>query len=58
MYRALELPDVRKKLWLADARQKGQMWRWEKYEAQQKVKAEKRQEKAVTSAPPSPPTGA
>jgi endonuclease YncB( thermonuclease family) len=32
-YRSLELPDVRKKLWLADARQKGRMYVWEKFEA-------------------------
>lgn len=32
-YRSLELPDVRKKLWLADARQKGRMHVWEKFEA-------------------------
>ncbi|WP_281973135.1 thermonuclease family protein [Ruegeria faecimaris] len=34
-YRSLEVPDVRKKLWLADARQKGRMKVWEKYEAKQ-----------------------
>jgi len=32
-YRSLELPGVRKKLWLADARQKGRMNIWEKYAA-------------------------
>jgi len=32
-YRALETPDARKKMWLADARQKGRMHVWEKYEA-------------------------
>lgn len=32
-YRSLELPDARKKLWLADARQKGRMDVWEKYVA-------------------------
>lgn len=32
-YRSLELPGVRKKLWLADARQKGRMDIWEKYAA-------------------------
>lgn len=31
-YRALEVPDARKKLWLADARQKGRMHLWEKFE--------------------------
>ncbi len=35
-YRSLEVPDVRKKLWLADARQKGRMHVWEKFEAKQK----------------------
>lgn len=34
-YRSLEVPDVRKKLWLADARQKGRMKVWEQYEAKQ-----------------------
>lgn len=32
-YRSLELPGVRKKLWLADARQRGRMDVWEKYAA-------------------------
>lgn len=32
-YRSLEVPDARKKMWLADARQKGRMHVWEKYEA-------------------------
>lgn len=32
-YRALELSDARKKLWLADARQKGQLHVWEQFEA-------------------------
>ncbi|MCR8723682.1 thermonuclease family protein [Frigidibacter sp. ROC022] len=32
-YRSLELPNVRKKLWLADARQKGRMHVWEQFEA-------------------------
>ncbi len=31
-YRALETSDARKKLWLADARQKGRMHVWEKFE--------------------------
>ena len=57
-YRSLELPDVRKKLWLADARQKGEMWRWEKYEAQQTERAEKRKERTAAGVPPFPPTGA
>ncbi len=34
-YRELELPDVRKRLWLADARQKGRMHVWEQFEAKQ-----------------------
>jgi endonuclease YncB( thermonuclease family) len=34
-YRNLERPDARKQLWLADARQKGQMHVWEKFEASQ-----------------------
>ena len=37
VYRALELPDARKKLWLADARQKGRMHVWEAYEAKRKA---------------------
>jgi len=32
-YLGLEMPGVRKKLWLADARQKGRMHVWEKYQA-------------------------
>jgi len=32
-YRSLEVPGVRKKLWLADARQQGRMHVWERYEA-------------------------
>ena len=32
-YSSLEVPGVRKKLWLADARQKGQIHVWEQYEA-------------------------
>ncbi|WP_417604295.1 thermonuclease family protein [Primorskyibacter flagellatus] len=38
-YRSLELPDARKKLWLADARQKGHMHIWRKYEAKQGASA-------------------
>ncbi len=34
-YSDLELPDARKKLWLADARQKGRIKVWEKFEAKQ-----------------------
>ncbi len=33
IYRALEVPDARRKLWLADARQKGKMHLWEQFEA-------------------------
>ena len=40
VYASMELPDVRKKLWLADARQKGRMHVWEKYEARQKARAD------------------
>ncbi|WP_417247785.1 thermonuclease family protein [Celeribacter sp.] len=36
VYRDLEVEDVRKKLWLADARQKGRMHVWDKYDAKQK----------------------
>jgi len=34
-YKSLEVSDARKKMWLADARQKGRMHVWEKYEARQ-----------------------
>lgn len=34
-YEKLETPDARRKLWLADARQKGRMHVWEKFEAKQ-----------------------
>jgi endonuclease YncB( thermonuclease family) len=34
-YTAMETADARKKLWLADARQKGRMKVWEKFEAEQ-----------------------
>jgi endonuclease YncB( thermonuclease family) len=37
-YRSLEVDGVRKKLWLADARQKGRMHVWEKYEAKQAMR--------------------
>ena len=39
-YRCLEPADARRKLWLADARQKGRMHVWEKFEAQQKARRE------------------
>jgi endonuclease YncB( thermonuclease family) len=38
IYRHLEPDGVRKKLWLADARQKGRMHVWERYDAQQAAK--------------------
>lgn len=44
VYRKFEVPDARKKMWLADARQKGRMHVWEKYEAQQKARAGTRAE--------------
>ncbi len=44
VYRKFETPDARKKMWLADARQKGRMHVWEKYEAQQKARAATRAE--------------
>jgi endonuclease YncB( thermonuclease family) len=34
-YRSMELPEARKKLWLADARQKGHIHLWKKFEAKQ-----------------------
>ena len=34
-YRALEVPGIRKKLWLADARQKGRIHVWKQFEAKQ-----------------------
>ncbi len=36
LYRQLEVPDARRKMWLADARQKGRMHVWEQFEAQQR----------------------
>lgn len=35
VYRTLETADARKKLWLADARQKGRMHVWERFEKSQ-----------------------
>lgn len=32
IYRSLEPPDIRRRLWLADARQKGRMHVWRKFE--------------------------
>lgn len=37
-YRSMEMPDARKKLWLADARQKGHMHVWDRFEAKQQAK--------------------
>ena len=41
VYRSLETPDARKKLWLADARQRGRMDVWEKFEAKQNERSAK-----------------
>lgn len=38
IYRSLETPEVRKKLWLADARQKGRIHVWRQFEAKQKAR--------------------
>lgn len=38
IYRSLELPDARKKLWLADARQNGRMHVWKQFEAKKAAK--------------------
>jgi len=38
-YRHLEVPDARKKMWLADARQKGRMHVWAADEVRQKAAA-------------------
>jgi endonuclease YncB( thermonuclease family) len=40
-YRSLEVRDARKKLWLADARQKGRMHVWKRFEAQEQARAAK-----------------
>jgi len=39
LYRHLEVPDARKKMWLADARQKGRMHVWAQYEERRKTTA-------------------
>ena len=39
-YLSLEVPDVRKKLWLADARQKGHMHVWNKFETTRRAQVE------------------
>lgn len=41
IYRSMEVTGVRKKLWLADARQKGRMHVWEQFDANQKARNEK-----------------
>ncbi len=41
-YSKLEVAGVRKKLWLADARQKGRMHVWEKYDARKKGESRER----------------
>ncbi|RUS58835.1 hypothetical protein EGN72_18105 [Pseudorhodobacter sp. E13] len=38
IYRNLETPDARRKLWLADARQKGRMYVWAQFDAKQAAK--------------------
>ncbi len=40
-YSSLETPNVRKKLWLADARQKGRMHVWDQFEAKAKARTSK-----------------
>lgn len=37
IYRELEITDARRKMWLADARQKGRKHVWEKFDAKQKA---------------------
>ncbi|MDE9449672.1 thermonuclease family protein [Aliiroseovarius sp. Z3] len=39
-YRPLEVENARKKMWLADARQKGRIHVWEQYEARKKAQKE------------------
>lgn len=39
IYRTLEVPGARKKMWLADARQKGRMHVWEQFEARKRRKS-------------------
>lgn len=45
-YRHLETPDARRKLYLADARQKGRMHVWEQFEARQAAKQTSRETSA------------
>ncbi len=40
-YQALEAPNLRRKLWLADARQKGRIHVWKQFEAKQKNRTTK-----------------
>ena len=40
-YRSLEVHNARKKLWLADARQKGRMHVWEQFEARERTRTAK-----------------
>lgn len=42
LYRSLEVPDARKKMWLADARQKGRMHVWESFEARRSAASKTR----------------
>lgn len=42
IYRTMEATDARKKMWLADARQKGRMHVWERFEARQKAQPQKK----------------
>lgn len=39
-YRSLEVPNARKKMWLADARQKGRKHVWAQFEAKKKARTE------------------
>lgn len=41
-YRSLEVPGARRKLWLADARQKGRMHVWDQYNAQKNTRNDPR----------------
>tara|TARA_R110002096_G_scaffold119038_5_gene257772 strand:- start:716 stop:916 length:201 start_codon:yes stop_codon:yes gene_type:complete len=40
VYSQMEVAGVRKRLWLADARQKGRMHVWKQYEERQKAKVD------------------
>jgi len=39
VYRHMETPEARRKLWLADARQKGRMHVWEKFDARERARS-------------------